>query len=461
MVAESDCIWHFIYKNTYGKPDGSRLFEEERNGVWLEKLNEDGFTCVLPFCDKSLFYITFRVEDCKSQDLIEKIRIEKQSDTRLRDLPFISCYMLVHTDDANMASESVAVMDHILGISHTAWTVKEVDPMYMLGVQHVLTIERGIWRMEHKMPLYIDGMVKTWQEWLEIAGWGSTDPKTPAPSKGILTMHDPHMLVTPEESQVVLKRGYMNLAGGLVWPIKNCFDECHFAISNITTVMSKPSEEAWKYAMHVLAWLRAHKNRGKLFSSDGNREPIACVDASLDVDLHDGRVRAGHDIQMANGPVIVKCGKLQKVSFSIPGAEYMQLRNCAVDIIWLRQLLREIGLSAWISQPTEVMCDSSGAIDWCKFGKLTVGNKHIALAYHEVQQWYKEGECVPVKLGTKLNKSDIQTKPPTIQMTESFVQWLSGYARAPKEFTDTLMQQRKARDEQAKAEAQAVIPSKE
>ena len=131
-------------------------------------------SCVLPFCDKSLFYITFRVEDCESQDLIEKTRIEKESDARLRDLPFISCYMLVHTDDANMASESVAVMDHILGISHKAWTVKEVDPMYMLGVQHVLTIERDIWRMEHKMPLYIDGMVKTWQEWLEIAGWGST-----------------------------------------------------------------------------------------------------------------------------------------------------------------------------------------------------------------------------------------------------------------------------------------------
>jgi hypothetical protein len=58
---------------------------------------------------------------------------------------------------------------------------------------------------------------------------------------------------------------------------------------------------------------------------DGNREPLACVDASLDVDLHDGRVHAGHDIQMANGHVIAKCGKLQKVSFSIPGAEYMWL----------------------------------------------------------------------------------------------------------------------------------------
>ena len=58
--------------------------------------------------------------------------------------------------------------------------------------------------------------------------------------------------------------------------------------------MSKPSEEAWKYAMHILAWLnfRANKDRGKLFSSDGNMEPLACVDSPLDVDLHDGRARA-------------------------------------------------------------------------------------------------------------------------------------------------------------------------
>ena len=55
----------------------------------------------------------------------------------------------------------------------------------------------------------------------------------------------------------------------------------------------------------------------------------------------------------------------------------------------------------------------------------------------------------------------MQTKPPTIQMTESFVQWLTGYARVPQEFIDTLMQQRKARADQAKAEAAVVMPSKE
>ena len=79
-------------------------------------------------------------------------------------------YLLVYTDDANMASGSVTVMDYITMVSHETWTVKEVDPMYMLGIQHVLTIEHGIWCMEHKMPMYITRLVGTWKPWLEIAG---------------------------------------------------------------------------------------------------------------------------------------------------------------------------------------------------------------------------------------------------------------------------------------------------
>ena len=90
-------------------------------------------------------------------------------------------------------------------MSHNAWAVKEVDPMYMLGIQHVLTIERGIWKMEHNMPMYIVGLVETWKPWLEIAGWANSSPATPAPTKGMLTRHDPEVKVSEDESKVVLK----------------------------------------------------------------------------------------------------------------------------------------------------------------------------------------------------------------------------------------------------------------
>lgn len=280
--------------------------------------------------------------------------------------------------------------------------------------------------MEHSMPLYISGLVETWKDWLELDGWGKSSPSTPAPQKSMLTLHDPLCKVPEQETKAVLRRGYMNLTGGLLWPVKNCFPELMYFVSNITTVMSRPTEKAWSYAMHGLAWLRDHKNEGIVFRSDQEIQPMAFVDAALEIDLHDGRVRAGHDISMAGGPVVFKCQKIQKVAFAIPGAEYMQLRNCAVDVMWLRNLLSEIGLKALVEEPTEVHCDSSGAMDWVKFGKVTVGNKHLALAYHEVQQWVKENEILPLKVLTSLNRADFYTKSPTPATTAKFVEWIKG-----------------------------------
>lgn len=435
-------LYMALLKNTYGKPDGSRLFEEERNGVWMKELNKDGFTCVIPWKARSMFYITLDIAKCTLTGLVEAIHEESERDERLKTLDVIHTWMVVHTDDDNMAGQSNAVMDHIIHISNTAWQVKEVDPMYMLGVQHILNIKDGVWQVEHKMPLYVEGLVATWEQWLILAGWEHASPKTPAPSHEHLTLHDPLFKVSAEESKEILDRGFMNLCGGLVWPIKQVFPECLYAVSNFTTVMSKPSEQAWSYAMHVLAWLRDNRNRGIVFKSDGDAEPMATVDASLDIDLHDGRTRAGHDITMAGGPLTAKCKKLQKVAYSIPGAEYMQMRNAGVDIMWLRILLGEIGLQRWVANPTELYSDSAGAIDWATFGKCTVGNKHLALGYHEINQWVGDGDILPFKVGTEWNKSDIYTKPPTIQMTGKFVRWNAGYEPEPEEFSRQRREQR-------------------
>ena len=76
-------LYMALLKNTYGKPDGSRLFEEERNGVWLTELNKFGFTCILPWKERSLFYITLDVSICEITDLADSIIKESKRDTRL------------------------------------------------------------------------------------------------------------------------------------------------------------------------------------------------------------------------------------------------------------------------------------------------------------------------------------------------------------------------------------------
>lgn len=105
-------------------------------------------------------------------------------DSRLAGLAVISVWMIVHTDGANMASESKATMQPILDVPHKAWIVNEVDLLYMLGVQHLLAVNHGIWKMEHKMPLYIIGLDETSKEWLALGGWEFSNPITPAPIMG-------------------------------------------------------------------------------------------------------------------------------------------------------------------------------------------------------------------------------------------------------------------------------------
>ena len=434
--ARGEKLYMILWRNTYGKPDGSHKFEVARNKVWLEKLNQDGFEIKFAIKERSFFYIKFYPSKCENVDLLEAFEKEKKKDPMLVGVSIVHTWMVVHTDDVNMAGQSDAVLDFILDISHKAWKVAEVDPSYMLGVQHLFKIDtKGIWTVEHKMPLYVEGLCATWHEWLCLAGFEKTSPKTPAPSKLVLTLHDPTGIVSEEESKMILRRGYQNLAGGLIWPVKNCFPAALYAINNITTVMSRPSEQAWNYAMHCLAWLRSVKDTGFQFRSDDALGLHAFVDSSLEVDIADGKVRAGHTLRLAGGPLLAKSSKLQRVSYGIPGAEYMQLRNCGADVMWTRDLLNELGLKKLLPGPTEVHCDSTGAIDWAVFGKLTQANKHLVLAYHQIQEWVQDDKAIVLlKVYTGWNLADLMTKNPSFQMVQRFVKWLCGYEGPPEEF---------------------------
>ena len=104
--------------------------------------------------------------------------------------------------------------------------------------------------------------------------------------------------------------------------------------------------------------------------------------------------------------------------------------------MWLRSLLQEIGLGEIVKERTEMHGDNTAAIDWAKFGKITVANKHIALAYHEQREWVEDGLIWPMKTPTKVNNADQMTKPPTRQTTERFVRWAAGYEKAPAEFEE-------------------------
>ena len=198
-----------------------------------------------------------------------------------------------------------------------------------------------------------------------------------------------------------------------------------------------------------------------MFRSDGNMQVYAECDASNKQDCKDGLVMYGFRVVLANAPIITQSTKLKNVGFGTPATEFMGMAN-AIDkegleakladimdstideeqledargmttrwtgasVVWLRTLLTEIGMQDMIKDPSVVFSDSSGAIDWMKFGKITPGNNYILLAYHQVSEFAKSKQILPTWKRGQFNCSDLLTKASTVQDVKRLLPKFLGY----------------------------------
>ena len=72
-----------------------------------------------------------------------------------------------------------------------------------------------------------------------------------------------------------------------------------------------------------------------------------------------------------------KSSKLKHCGLSSEHNEYMGLTACLRAVVWLRQLLGEIGQQSMIEAPTVVYGDNIQANRLCKEHFVTTGNQHI------------------------------------------------------------------------------------
>ena len=95
--------------------------------------------------------------------------------------------------------------------------------------------------------------------------------------------------------------------------------------------------------------------------------------------------------------------------------------------MWLRGLLKEIRMDSMLTEPTPLFSDSTGAIDWMKFQKITPGNNYILLAYHQNKEFVETGHVLPQWKKGKYNYSDLMTKASTVQDFDRLHRKLLGY----------------------------------
>ena len=197
--------------------------------------------------------------------------------------------------------------------------------------------------------------------------------------------------------------------------------------------MSKPSWKAFKEAMNLIKWIWQNRHIGIRFSLCGNTTPIALVDASNKPDRADGNCMYGWVQMLAGGPIANGCKKLNHIGLSSAHNEYMALCFANQAVVWIRQLLQEIGMLSMLEEPTVVLADNKPANILSKEDNVivTTGNQYIYLPYHYNKEVQELGFIKVVYVKSAMNISDLFTKAVDRATMKRRLTALLGQARTP------------------------------
>lgn len=122
----------------------------------------------------------------------------------------------------------------------------------------------------------------------------------------------------------------------------------------------------------------------------------------------DRRSVGSYTFLLGNGAISWRSKKQSITSRSFAEAEYRALEDASCEVIWLKNLLIELGVN--IKGPVSLFCDSKSAVDLTANLVYHASTKHIEIDCHFIREKIQSGLINVSQISTKVNTADILTK---------------------------------------------------
>ena len=144
-------------------------------------------------------------------------------------------------------------------------------------------------------------------------------------------------------------------------------------------------------------------------SHDGssNEEIIAYSDSDWAGDKESRKSITGNFVTCAQGPVSWVSRKQKTVALSSTEAEYMALSDCSRQLIWIKQLLKELQFNSDIPI---LHGDNQGSLFWSENAVTEKHSKHIDIRYHYICNLIEQKKIILNFIEGKNNPADILTR---------------------------------------------------
>jgi transposase InsO family protein len=200
---------------------------------------------------------------------------------------------------------------------------------------------------------------------------------------------------------------YRHLVGSLVY-LTVTRPDISYAVHQVSQFMAAPRSTHFSAVLRILRYLKGTLFHGLYFSSRSSLQLHAYTDADWAGDPKDRRSTTGYCFLLGTSIISWRSKKQTVVARSSTEAEYRALADTTSELLWLRWLLQDMGVS--LSSATPVYCDNRSAIQIAHNDVFHERTKHIEIDCHFVCHHLLQGSLQLHSVTSRDQLADIFTK---------------------------------------------------
>jgi hypothetical protein len=214
-------------------------------------------------------------------------------------------------------------------------------------------------------------------------------------------------LPSTETAFLLFKRLYQQLVGSLMYLMIGSRPDIAYATVKLSQQCTNPSCNHYDQGLYLLRYLLSTRQYQLQFNGASNESIIAYSDSDWAQDPVDRKSITGNYVTLAQGCVSWLSRKQETIAASSTEAEYMALTDCSKQLVWMHQLLKEIGFDI---EPPYLNGDNEGSIFWGSNPVQERHSKHVDICHHIICEYVEEEKIKLFYISGKKNPADIFMK---------------------------------------------------
>lgn len=314
-------------------------------------------------------------------------------------------YILLYVDDILLISPSIETIHSMKKSFKEKYVLEDQGPIdYYLGMTFEFHHNDGRTKISISQKQYILDMLRK----LKLH---SINPASTPITQNYTCNLEEELKALSENSKDIeyVKNFPIREVLGMLQYLACCTrPDIQYAVNMLSRYSNSPTKSVCLQILHILRYLKGTLEYKLEYNGDNDFRTYAFCDADFAGDPNTRRSTTGYATYIGDSVISWYSSAQTGVTLSTCEAEYVALCSCTQEIVWLRMLLNEIGITQ--DQPTLVYEDNQSCIALANNPVYHKRTKHVDIKYHYTREKVEDGTIVLEHCDTEKQVADIFTK---------------------------------------------------